>query len=111
MLKSFCLKALQLIVITLLLVQMAVGVAWAQETQSPQKASPQSTEIKNQQEETLPARNQQISDETQTRQSSQQEPEKVSPTPRSNSDRIADPYSKYYEGMKKFNEELYGKDG
>ena len=91
--------------------QMAVGVAWAQETQSPQKASPQSTEIKNQQEETLPARNQQTSDDTKTTKSSQKEPEKVSPTPRSKSDRPVDPYSKYYEGMKKFNEELYGKDG
>jgi hypothetical protein len=111
MLKLFCLKALQLIVVTLLLLQMAVGVAWAQEIQSPQKTSLQSTEIKKQQEETLPARQEQTTDDRKTTKSSQKEPETVSPTQPSKSNRPVDPYGKYYEGMKKFNEELYGKDG
>ena len=108
MLKSFCLKALQLIVLTLLLVQMAVGTALAQGIQSPQEASPQSTEIKNKQEEILPARTESTTNERQTKTSNK---ESVSSSRTSKTDRPVDPYTKYYEGIKKFNQELYGERG
>lgn len=111
MLKSFCLKALQLIVLTLLLVQIAVGSAFAQEIRSPQETSPQSAESKNKQEEILPARPELTTEEKNPRASSQKQPESVSSPRTSKTDRPVDPYTKYYDSMKKFNEEVYGKDG
>ena len=56
MFKSFCLKALRLIVLTLLLIQMASGIALASQIQSPSEVSSQSTEMKTKQEEMIPAR-------------------------------------------------------
>jgi cytoskeletal protein RodZ len=111
MLKSFYLKALRVIVLTLLLVQMAVASALAQEISLPQEASPPSTETKNKQEETVPVRTDLTTDARKTANSSEKEPESVSSPQTSKTGRPVDPYSKYYEGIKKFNQEVYGKEG
>ena len=111
MLKSFCLQALRLIVLGLLLVQMAVGSALAQGIQSPQEASPQSPKIENKQEEMMPARSESATDEIRTATPSKRVSESTSSPRASDKARPADPYAKYYEAIKNFNEEVYGEGG
>ena len=111
MFKLFCLKALRLVVLTLILVHIALGSALAQGIQSPKEASPSSAEMINKPEEILPARPKPTANERTTNTPSTKVPEKVSPTRTSNTARPEDPYSKYYDAIKKFDEELYGKGG
>lgn len=105
MLKSFCFKALRLIVLTLFLAQIAIGSASAQEITSPQKVNPPSLESKTKQEDNSPARTDLTKNERKKVTSREKEP-----LP-SKTGRPVDPYSKYYEGIKKFNQELYGEEG
>ena len=111
MLKSFCLKALRLIVLTLLLVQMAFSSAWAQGIQSSQEVTPKSPEMKHKQQEMMPAPSELTTDEGKTTTPSTTMPESALKTPPSKANQPVDPYAKYYDAIKKYNAEVYGKGG
>ncbi|NET37253.1 MAG: hypothetical protein F6K19_35380 [Cyanothece sp. SIO1E1] len=108
MLKSVFLKALRLVVLGLLLFNIAVSGAFAQAAQSQNTGSPQPPEAGSS-SEVQPTRAERIQDReriTPSRNRSQQE---ATPSRRAEEARPKDPYEDYYDAMKKFNEEVYGK--
>ncbi|MDJ0712982.1 MAG: hypothetical protein QNJ54_02025 [Prochloraceae cyanobacterium] len=111
MFKSFCLRVLQLVVLTLLLAQITFSSALAEETRSLNETSPPSPAIENGSEVQIPNGSQQVVDDKSTVSPKTQVRESTSSPSRSQVKRPADPYAKYYKYIKKFNEEVYGKKG
>ncbi|MDJ0706391.1 MAG: hypothetical protein QNJ46_24235 [Leptolyngbyaceae cyanobacterium MO_188.B28] len=110
MLKSAFLKILRSIVLVLLLFNIAVGGAFAQERQPQNANSPQPSEIRGG-TEAQPVRSDPRRNRETVSPSPNRSQERATPSRRSNGERPKDPYEDYYDAMKKFNEEVYGKGG
>ena len=104
MLRSFFLKALLFTALILLLVNVTVGPALAQQVNQGLNTS--SSTQKLERNRTRPTADR---DESTTRNNRRQEP--ATSVRSSNDSRPQDPYEPYYDAMKKFNEEVYGKKG
>ena len=101
MLKSFFLKALRLIILIVVFLQINFNSAFAQEIQSTQDVNSPSPKIQPQEEVQAPNKSETIT---------QEEITKTSSSHLADQNRPQDPYSKYYDSMKQFNTEVYGKD-
>ena len=102
----------RVVILTLLVIQLTFAYgnsALAQNTLTPETNSTESSEQVNRENRQQGTKiDQKQSEETSTQQ--QQSTSSVS-SQRSSSNQPFDPYAKYYEGMKKFNDEVYGNKG
>ena len=110
MLKSIFLNILRSIVLVLLLFNMAVGGAFAQGGQPQNASSPQPSESRGA-SGVQPIRTERTQNRERVTPSPSRSQERAAPSRRADGGRPKDPYEDYYDAMKKFNEEVYGKRG
>ena len=110
MLQSVFQKALRLVVLVLLLFNIAVSGAFAQAGQSQDVINPQPSETARPRE-AQPSRIEPAQNQERRTPERNRARQRADSTRRSDGTRPQDPYEDYYDAMKKFNQEVYGKRG
>ena len=111
MLGSWRKRAFQIIVLILLLTQISVTRVLAQELQSANTDNSSSANIENiNLRERTPA-TPVMEDNRRVTPNNERQVTPQARSSRTNSSRPNDPYEKYYDAIKKFNDELYGERG
>ncbi len=111
MLKSWKKRALQLIFLTLLITQISFNSVLAQEVPSTNTNNSSSPNIENIKPIEKTGTESSTEDNRKVAPSDEQQVTPKAESSRANSSRPSDPYEKYYDAIKKFNEELYGEKG
>ena len=110
MFRSLSKKALQLIVIILSIVQIGVSGVLAQELPSSQVTDSQSPNLEKTNRVEMPI-NSSTKEQRIVTPRNEAQPDSRVPSSRADSSQPRDPYEKYYDAIKKFNDELYGEQG
>ena len=110
MFRSLSKKALQLIIFTLIIIQIGVNTVLAQELSSPNVTNSQSPQLEQTEGVKIPTTPSTDEKRIVTPRNERQLDSTVSSS-RADASQPRDPYEKYYDAIKKFNDELYGEQG
>ena len=110
MFRSLSKKALQLIVLTLLIINISFNSVLAQELPSSNVTKSQSPNLEQTNRVEIPI-NSSTEDKRIVTPSNERQPDSSVSSSRADSSQPRDPYEKYYDAIKKFNDELYGEQG
>ena len=110
MFRSLRKKALQLIVLTLLIVQISFNSVLAQELPSPDVNNTQFPKLEQTNRGTMPIDSSTKENRNITPRNERQSDSTISSS-RADASQPKDPYEKYYDAIKNFNDELYGEQG
>ncbi len=111
MFRSWSKKALQLIILALIIIQLSFNSVLAQEISSPNANTSPSSNVDNTSRVEKPFSTSSTEDNRKVAPSNKRQPSSRESSVRKNSSRPQDPYEKYYDAIKKFNDELYGEQG
>ncbi len=110
MFRSLSKKALQLIVLTLLIINISFNSVLAQELPSSNVTKSQSPNLEQTNRLEIP-----ITSSTEDKRivipNNERQPDSRVSSSSADSSQPQDPYEKYYDAIKKFNDELYGEQG
>ncbi len=104
-------KVLQLIILSLIIIQLSFNSVLAQEVLAPNAKTSPSPNLENTNRVEKPLSTSTNEDNRRVAPSNKSQPSSRDLSIRKNSSRPQDPYEKYYDAIKKFNDELYGEQG
>ena len=110
MFRSLSKKALQLIVLTLLIINISFNSMLAQELPSSNLTKSQFPNLEQTNQLETPT-NSSIKDKKVVTPSNERQSDSRVSSSRADSSQPKDPYEQYYDAIKKFNEEVYGEEG
>ena len=110
MLKSISKKALQLMILILLIIQISFNSVLAQELPSSNVTNSQSPNLEQTNQLEIPS-NSLTEEKRIVPSNNERQPDSRVSSSRADSSQPSDPYEKYYDAIKNFNDELYGEQG